>query len=80
MLADVIAHLCPSLQITKAYVTSRLESVETIIREGLENPLEDKTMVTQQLEQMATIGRWGEERRGVGKREEREGRGRGRRN
>lgn len=44
-------------EITKAYVTSRLESVETILRENLENPLEDKTVVSQQLEQMATVGR-----------------------
>lgn len=53
-------HLClPSspAQITKAYVTSRLESVETVLRENTENPLDDQTMVTQQLEQMATIGR-----------------------
>ena len=47
----------PYHQITKAYVTSRLESVETVLRENTENPLDDKTMVTQQLEQMATIGR-----------------------
>ncbi len=45
-------------QITKAYVTSRLESVETFLRENLENPLDDRTMVTQQLEQMSTIGRY----------------------
>ena len=46
------------LQITKAYVTSRLESVETVLRENLENPLDDKTMVSQQLDQLATIGRY----------------------
>ena len=45
-------------QITKAYVTSRLESVETVLRENLENPLDDKTMVSQQLDQLATIGRY----------------------
>ncbi len=44
-------------QITKAYVTSRLESVEMYLRDNLENPLDDQTMVTQQLEQMSTIGR-----------------------
>ena len=45
------------IQLTKAYVTSRLESVETVLRDNLDNPLDDKTMVTQQLEQLATIGR-----------------------
>lgn len=48
----------PTLQIVKAYVTSRLESVETFLRENLENPLDDQTMVTQQLDQMSTIGRY----------------------
>ena len=53
MFVQLIMHT----QITKAYVTSRLESVETVLRENLENPLDDKTMVTQQLDQLATIGR-----------------------
>ena len=39
-------------------MTSRLESVETVLRESLENPLDDKTMVSQQLDQLATIGRY----------------------
>ncbi len=45
------------LQLTKMYMTSRLESVETVIADNLDNPLDDQTMVSQQLEQMATIGR-----------------------
>ncbi|XP_064383025.1 exportin-7-like isoform X2 [Halichondria panicea] len=44
-------------ELTKTYVTSRLESVETVIADSLDNPLDDQTMVSQQLEQMATIGR-----------------------
>ena len=52
------AYTCVYTQITKAYVTSRLESVETVLRESLENPLDDKTMVSQQLDQLATIGRY----------------------
>ena len=39
-------------------MTSRLESMEAVLRDNLDNPLDDNTMVTQQLEQMATIGRW----------------------
>ena len=46
------------LQITKAYITSRLESLETLMQDNLDNPLDDKTMVAQQLCQMATIGRY----------------------
>ena len=38
-------------------MTSRLESMEAVVRDNLDNPLDDNTMVTQQLEQMATIGR-----------------------
>ena len=44
-------------EITEAYATSRLESVETVVRESLDNPLDDKALVSQQLEQMSTIGR-----------------------
>lgn len=32
--------------------------MEAVLRDNLDNPLDDNTMVTQQLEQMATIGRW----------------------
>ncbi len=31
--------------------------METVIADSLDNPLDDQTMVSQQLEQMATIGR-----------------------
>uniref|UniRef100_A0A673T5F5 Exportin 7 n=1 Tax=Suricata suricatta TaxID=37032 RepID=A0A673T5F5_SURSU len=44
-------------EVTKAYVTSRLESVHIILRDGLEDPLEDTGLVQQQLDQLSTIGR-----------------------
>ena len=44
-------------EITKSYVTSRLDSVEVILREQLEDPLEDQGMLFQQLDQLSTIGR-----------------------
>ncbi|KAK6635129.1 Exportin 7 [Polyplax serrata] len=44
-------------EVTKAYVTSRLESVAVVLREGLEDPLNDLGMVQQQLEQLSVIGR-----------------------
>ncbi|RDD45555.1 Exportin-7 [Trichoplax sp. H2] len=46
-----------SPQITKAYVTSRLESVQLVIRDGLEDPMEDYHVLEQQLEQLSTIAR-----------------------
>lgn len=45
-------------EITKAYITSRLESVESVLRDSLDNPLDDKPMVAQQLDQMSVIGRY----------------------
>ena len=45
------------VQITSAYITSRIEAMESVVRDNLENPLDDNTIVTQQLDQMATIGR-----------------------
>ncbi|OXB75098.1 UNVERIFIED_CONTAM: hypothetical protein H355_015459, partial [Colinus virginianus] len=44
-------------EVTKAYITSRLESVHIILRDGLEDPLEDSGLVQQQLDQLSTIGR-----------------------
>ncbi|XP_064599682.1 exportin-7-like [Liolophura sinensis] len=44
-------------EVTKAYITSRLESVHAVLRDGLEDPLEDSGMISQQLEQLSTIGR-----------------------
>jgi exportin-7 len=44
-------------EITSAYITSRLEAMESVVRDNLENPLDDNTIVSQQLDQMATIGR-----------------------
>ncbi|XP_026472261.1 exportin-7 isoform X1 [Ctenocephalides felis] len=44
-------------EVTNAYITSRLESVAVVVREGLEDPLDDLGMVRQQLEQLSIIGR-----------------------
>lgn len=44
-------------EVTSAYITSRLESVAVVVREGLEDPIEDLGMVQQQLEQLSVIGR-----------------------
>ncbi len=44
-------------EVTQAYVTSRLESVAVVLRDGLEDPLDDHGMVSQQLEQLSVIGR-----------------------
>ncbi|EEC05625.1 Exportin-7-A, putative, partial [Ixodes scapularis] len=44
-------------EVTRAYITSRLDSVAQVIREGLEDPLDDMGMVQQQLDQLSTIGR-----------------------
>jgi len=44
-------------EVTQAYITSRLESVAVVIRDGLEDPLDDHGMVTQQLDQLSVIGR-----------------------
>ena len=42
---------------TQAYITSRLDSVAVVVRDGLEDPLEDLGMVSQQLEQLSVIGK-----------------------
>nr|CAD7194109.1 unnamed protein product [Timema douglasi] len=44
-------------EVSNAYITSRLESVAVVVREGLEDPLDDLGMVQQQLEQLSVIGR-----------------------
>lgn len=44
-------------EVTKAYITSRLDSVTAIVREGTEDPLDDLGMVHQQLEQFSIIER-----------------------
>eukprot|EP00794_Sanderia_malayensis_P005744 gene5744-6446_t len=44
-------------EITEAFITSRLQSVADVIRDNLEDPLEDKSTLHQQLDQMSTIGR-----------------------
>ncbi|BFZ02054.1 hypothetical protein BsWGS_05093 [Bradybaena similaris] len=44
-------------EVTKAYVTSRLESVHVVVRDQIEDPLDDHGLIAQQLEQLSTIGR-----------------------
>lgn len=46
-----------SPEVTKAYITSRLDSTRIIIRDGLEDPLDDLAMVQQQLDQLSVIVR-----------------------
>lgn len=46
-----------SPEVTKAYITSKLESVPVIVREGLDDPFDDFGMIQQQLEQFSTIER-----------------------
>ncbi|XP_034838270.1 LOW QUALITY PROTEIN: exportin-7-B [Maniola hyperantus] len=43
--------------VTAAYVASRLDSVAMIVREGLEDPLDEVGTLQQQLEQVSVIGR-----------------------
>uniref|UniRef100_A0A7M5UYT3 Importin N-terminal domain-containing protein n=1 Tax=Clytia hemisphaerica TaxID=252671 RepID=A0A7M5UYT3_9CNID len=53
------AHLLEQFtpQITEAYVTSRLESVKAIVQNGADDPLEDASLLHQQLDQISTIAR-----------------------
>lgn len=44
-------------EVTRAYITSRLESVTAVIRDGLDDPFDDIGMVQQQLDQLSTIAR-----------------------
>ncbi|XP_044761440.1 exportin-7 isoform X1 [Coccinella septempunctata] len=44
-------------EVTNAYITSRLESVAVVVRDNLEDPLDELGMVQQQLEQISVIGR-----------------------
>ena len=44
-------------EVTRAYITSRLDSVTDVVRNGLEDPFEDIGMVQQQLDQLSTIAR-----------------------
>ncbi|KAI5640764.1 exportin-7-B [Phthorimaea operculella] len=43
--------------VTAAYINSRLDAVPTIVRDGLEDPLDELGTVQQQLEQLSVIGR-----------------------
>ena len=49
---------CLFLQIVKVYITSRLESVEGVLRDDLEDPLDDDTALGQQLDQLSVIARY----------------------
>uniref|UniRef100_A0A8B9FX64 Ran-binding protein 17 n=1 Tax=Amazona collaria TaxID=241587 RepID=A0A8B9FX64_9PSIT len=53
------AHLLDTYapQTEKAYIASRLEYVPVVIRDGLEDPLDDTATVFQQLEQLCTVSR-----------------------
>ncbi|RWS05952.1 exportin-7-like protein [Dinothrombium tinctorium] len=44
-------------EVTAAYISSRLESVTAVIRDGLDDPFDDIGMVQQQLDQLSTIAR-----------------------
>uniref|UniRef100_A0A8C6R759 RAN binding protein 17 n=1 Tax=Nannospalax galili TaxID=1026970 RepID=A0A8C6R759_NANGA len=44
-------------EITKAFITSRLESVAIVVRDHLDDPLDDTATVFQQLEQLRTVSR-----------------------
>ncbi|XP_053977684.1 exportin-7 isoform X2 [Hylaeus anthracinus] len=44
-------------EVVNAYITSRFESVAVIVREHLEDPLDDLGVVQQQLDQISIIGR-----------------------
>lgn len=44
-------------EVANAYITSRLESVAVVVREHLEDPLDDLGVVHHQLEQISVIGR-----------------------
>ncbi|VVD01160.1 exportin-7 [Leptidea sinapis] len=43
--------------VTAAYINTRLDSVAILLREGMEDPLDDMGAIQQQLEQVAVIGR-----------------------
>ncbi|KAJ8705655.1 hypothetical protein PYW08_012701 [Mythimna loreyi] len=43
--------------VTAAYIGSRLDSVSCVLRDGLEDPLDDVGTVQQQLEQLSVVGR-----------------------
>ncbi|XP_011206263.1 ran-binding protein 16 isoform X1 [Bactrocera neohumeralis] len=44
-------------EVTKAYIESRLDAVPVIVRDNMEDPLDDLCMVQQQLEQLSVIER-----------------------
>jgi len=44
-------------EVMKAYISYRLEGVNAVVQEGVEDPLDDTPMLTQQLEQIAQISR-----------------------
>lgn len=44
-------------EVTKAYIESRLDAVPVIVRDNIDDPLDDLCMVQQQLEQLSVIER-----------------------
>ena len=44
-------------EITRAYITSRLDLVNEVVLNGLDDPFEEIVMIQQQLEQLSTIAR-----------------------
>lgn len=44
-------------EVTKAYITSRLESARIITRDGLDDPFDELATVQQQLDQLSVIVR-----------------------
>uniref|UniRef100_A0A6G1SBY7 Exportin-7 n=1 Tax=Aceria tosichella TaxID=561515 RepID=A0A6G1SBY7_9ACAR len=44
-------------EVMQAYITYRLEGVNAVVQDGLEDPLDDTPMLTQQMEQLAHISR-----------------------
>lgn len=45
-------------EVTKAYIESRLDAVPVIVRDNIDDPLDDLCMVQQQLEQISVIERY----------------------
>lgn len=44
-------------EVTRAYITSRLDLVNEVVVNGLDDPFEEIVMIQQQLEQLSTIAR-----------------------
>jgi len=49
------AHSVLNCQVTKAYISSRLSSVSSVVSENLDDPLDDLAVVSQQLDQVRIV-------------------------